>query len=117
MQHNLRGDPAIGNLTFGLDLANFPGPSVALCLMDIGPSCNAANFGLCQFVPSIPIWSSFTVNNGAGCVGFTSLLVALPPNTALCGIILSSRWAGWMFPGGPADHFVSECQTWMITST
>ncbi len=117
MQHSLRGDPAIGNLTFSLDLANFPGPSLALCLMDVGTSCNAANFGLCQFVPSIPIWSSLTVHTAGGCTGFASLLVALPPNASLCGVILSSRWAGWMFPGGPADHFVSECQTWMITST
>ncbi|MBK8976216.1 MAG: hypothetical protein IPM29_09830 [Planctomycetes bacterium] len=117
MQHLLRGDPTIGNLGFALDLVNCPAPSVAMAFVDIGSNCATTNFGLCSLMPSAPIWASMQLATGSGCNGSATFGLPIPNLPALCGIILSTRWAGWMVGGGPPDHFVSECQTWMITGS
>ncbi|MBK8975694.1 MAG: hypothetical protein IPM29_07195 [Planctomycetes bacterium] len=117
MTHVLRGDPAIGNLTFALDALNTPAPSIAMVFIDIGANCASANFGLCSLLPSIPVWASMTFVPGTGCNGTATFPLPLPANAALCGLILSSRWAGWMFPGGPLDHYVTDCQTWMVSAS
>ena len=72
MQHVLRGDPSIGNLTFSLDAVNLPMPSLAMLFLDLGVSCGSANYGLCSLVPSIPIWGSLTFLSGSGCGGSRS---------------------------------------------
>ena len=117
MQHVLRGDPAIGNLGFALDLVNCPASSIAMCFIDIGNGCNNANYSLCSLMPTVPLWASMQFVPGSGCNGFASMPLPLPNAPAVCGMILSTRWAGWMVPGGPADHYVSNCLTWMITGT
>lgn len=115
MQHVLRGDPAIGNLGFALDLLNCPAPSLAICLWDIGTNCSSANYNFCSLVPQNVFWPSLQFVPGTGCNGTTSYALPLPNFTFLCGIVMSTRWVG--FAPGPLDNYVSNCVTWMITGT
>lgn len=118
MRHLLRGDPAIGNLGFALELSNCPTNSIALAFLDIGSNCAVANHGLCSLMPTLPLWASMTfVPPGLPCTGAASFPMPLPNFPALCGLILSTRWSGWMVGGGPLDHYVSNCVTWMISGT
>jgi len=116
----VRGDPAIGNFGFALDLIGAPSGTFAFLRFNAGACLPGTNFGgvLCDFVPFSNLAScSFVPTGGTtGCSGSASCPLPLPALGALCGITLSTRWFGIEIPT-ITNNYVSNCLTWTISGS
>lgn len=118
MRHVLGGDPTIGNLAFALNLVNAPASSFAHVFIDVGPCISPGNTfsGLLCSGMMPTLYFNTAPTGGTGCGGFASIPLPIPNVVALCGIMLSSQYAGNVPPGW-SGNFVSNCLTWVISAS
>ncbi len=117
MAHMLGGDPTVGNIAFSLDLVNAPANTWAFININVAGGClPGVNYGiLCTDVPAANFAWFLWTGGGVGCTGSVSNPLPIPPMSALCGLVISSRY--WGIDGPPVNNYVSNCLTWMISAS
>ncbi|MEM7203763.1 MAG: hypothetical protein AAF628_26100 [Planctomycetota bacterium] len=126
MRHAVVGDAVLGNQDFRLDLRDAPANSVASLFLGAGacsppgilvrPFCGPL---LVPVVPFLPVVVSAPTGGGAGggaCSGNVRIRAPIPLDPVFCGGVLSTQFVG-VCATAVLGTYVSNCQSWEITSS
>jgi len=122
MVHATVGDPSLGNPSFALTLQNAPAGVPSVMFLSAG-SCAAPGIavpGWCGTVRvPVPIGVSFGAPTGGalGCTGGVNIGLPVPFAPALCNVPLATQFFLFCPVGSAAGTGVSNCLTWMVSST
>ena len=117
--HTMTGDSTIGNPTFSLDLSGARGAAIAVLFWNVGLPVPSLSLGFCANVlPNFPWFGTPGVTTGAinTCLGTYTAPTPIPNNPGLCGLQISTQYAGFTFPN-LAHNFVSNALTWTISGS
>ncbi len=124
MEHTTIGDPALGNGSFGLALSGAPVGASAFAFFNFGACTSGIKIpGFCGGVfvpisPLPPIGIGPIITSGfGGCTGAASTLVSIPASTSLCGATFCSQFLGLCPLAIGTGTFVSNAQSWTISSS
>ncbi|MFO1076168.1 MAG: hypothetical protein U1E73_00415 [Planctomycetota bacterium] len=116
MIHSLGNDPVLGNAHFRLVLEGAPVPSLAWCLIGVGP-CQVPGLSvppLCGPVHTLPLLGTLGPNPPVGavtnpCSGMTSYAFPLPPWPSLVGWTISSQCVSLCATSSAIGTAMSNC--------
>lgn len=120
MEHTMIGQPTLGTPGFTLRLDNAPAGATGYLLLNAGACTAGVPFGCGQIFVPLAGWvviGPFGTGGGVGCTGGNAFTLSLAPNPSYCGLTFSTQYAVLCLAGTPIGTALSNCLSWMISSS